>query len=59
MNQECLTAMREIYKKYTGYEIADAIRVIRAELTAEEQRSELQQEILAKQVQLNKLTQKK
>jgi len=59
MNQNCLDQMRKIYAEFTGVEIAEAIKVIRAELTAEELRHELQVEILAKQSQLEKLTQKK
>ena len=49
MNQDCLTQMREMYSLYTGLDIAEAIKIIRAELTLEEQRSELQREILEKQ----------
>lgn len=52
---DCVSQMRDIYAQFTGYEIADAIKVIRAELTAEEQRTELQREILAKQQALEKL----
>jgi hypothetical protein len=59
MNQECLTIMREIYAKFTGEEVSQSIKLIRAEMTAEEFRHELQVEILAKQAQLDKLTQKK
>lgn len=55
MNQQCLLEMRSIYAKYTGVEIAEAIKLIRAELTAEELRHELQIEILAKQAALEKL----
>jgi len=57
--QDCLTQIREMYSLYTGTEIAEAIKVVRAELTAEEQRHELQREILEKHRQLEKLTQKK
>ena len=57
MNQDCLTQIREMYRLYTGMEIAEAIKVVRAEMTDEELRHELQVEILAKQAQLNKLTQ--
>jgi len=59
MNQECLNQIREMYSLYTGLEIAEAIKLVRAEMTAEELRHELQQEILDKQSQLNKLTQNK
>ena len=51
--------MREVYAKYTGMEIAEAIKLIRAEMTAEELRHELQVEILEKQRKLEKLTQMK
>jgi len=54
--QDCLTQMRDIYSQFTGEEIAQAIRVIRAEQTREEQRTELQQEILARQKKLDELT---
>jgi len=47
--------MRNIYAQFTGYEIADAIKVIRAELTLEEQRTDLQREILKKQAELELL----
>lgn len=57
MNQDCLNQIREMYQLYTGLEIAEAIKVVRAELTAEEQRHELQREILAKQAEIEKLTQ--
>lgn len=53
--QDCLQQMRDIYAQFTGTEIADAIKVIRAELTAEEQRTDLQREILAKQAALEEL----
>jgi len=59
MNQDCLNQIREIYSLYTGIEIAEAIKVVRAELTLEEQRTELQQEILNKQKKLEELTQNK
>lgn len=59
MNQDCLNQIREMYSLYTGLEIAEAIKVVRAEMTAEEQRHELQREILEKHRQLEKLTQKK
>jgi len=49
MNQDCLTQIREMYQLYTGMEIAEAIKVVRAELTLEEHRHELQREILEKQ----------
>jgi len=55
MNQDCLTQIREMYQLYTGTEIAEAIKVVRAELTAEELRTELQQEILVKQRKLEEL----
>jgi actin-like ATPase involved in cell morphogenesis len=55
MNQDCLNQIREMYNLYTGMEIAEAIKVVRAELTAEEQRNELQREILARQAELDKL----
>lgn len=55
MNQLCLTQIRELYSLYTGMDIADAIRVVRAELTREEERHELQVEILAKQKKLEEL----
>lgn len=53
--QDCLTQMRDIYAQFTGDEVSWAIKVIRAELTAEEQRTELQQEILTKQKKLEEL----
>lgn len=55
MNQECLNQIRIMYQLYTGADISDAIKIVRAEMTAEEHRHELQREILAKQLQLNKL----
>ena len=55
MNKDCLNQMRDIYAQFTGEEVAQAIKVIRAELTAEEQRTELQQEILTKQKKLEEL----
>lgn len=55
MNQDCLTKVRELYKLYTGLEIAEAVKVVRAELTAEEDRHQLQVEILEKQKKLEEL----
>lgn len=49
MNQDCLDQIREMYQLYTGLEIAEAIKVVRAEITAEEQRHQLQVEILERQ----------
>jgi len=50
--QDCLNQMRDIYSQFDGTEIAYAIKVIRAERTAEEDRHILQQEILDKQKKL-------
>lgn len=55
MNQDCLDQIRIMYQLYTGADIADAIKVVRAEMTAEEQRHELQREILEKQKKLESL----
>lgn len=55
MNQDCLTQIREMYRLYTGLEIAEAIKVVRAELTEEQLRHELQIEILEKQKKLEEL----
>ena len=55
MNQDCLAQIREMYQLYTGADIADAIKIVRAEMTAEEQRHELQREILEKQQKLELL----
>jgi len=52
MNQDCLEQIRIMYQLYTGTDISDAIKVVRAEMTAEEQRHELQVEILEKQKKL-------
>lgn len=57
MNQDCLTQIREMYQLYTGTEIAEAIKLVRAEMTREELRHQLQIDILAKQAELDKLTQ--
>lgn len=54
--QDCLNQMRTIYQQFSGTEIAQAIKIIRAEMTGEEERTELQRDILAKQAQLDKLT---
>jgi uncharacterized protein (UPF0335 family) len=53
--QDCLDQMRDIYQQFDSTEIAYAIKVIRAEMTAEEQRHALQVEILEKQAALEKL----
>lgn len=55
MNQDCLTQIREMYQLYTGSEISEAIKLVRAEMTALEDRHALQVEILAKQALLDKL----
>ena len=55
MNQDCLEQIRIMYQIYTGMDIADAIKVVRAELTKEEQRHELQVEILDKQRKLEEM----
>jgi len=47
--QDCLQQMRDIYSQFTGEEISLAIKIIRSELTVEEQRTEIQRDILAKQ----------
>lgn len=59
MNQDCLLKVRELYKLYSGYEIADCVKLVRAEMTAEDQRHALQVEILEKQRKLDELTQNK
>jgi hypothetical protein len=55
MNQDCLARVRELYSLYTGTDIADCIRLIRSEMTAEEMRTELQNEILKKHAELESL----
>lgn len=55
MNQDCLEQIRIMYQLYTGADISDAIKIVRAEMTAEEQRHELQQELLDKQRKLEAL----
>ena len=52
MNQDCLEQIRIMYQLYTGMEIAEAIKIVRAELTLEENRHELQVEILERQKKL-------
>ena len=54
-DQDCLSQMRLVYSQFTGLEIANAIKIIRAELTAEEQRTDLQIEILERQKKLNEI----
>jgi hypothetical protein len=44
-----------MYQLYTGTDISDAIKIVRAEMTAEEDRHALQVEILAKQAALDEL----
>jgi hypothetical protein len=44
-----------MYQLYTGADISDAIKIVRAEMTAEENRHELQVEILERQRQLESL----
>jgi hypothetical protein len=44
-----------MYQLYTGLEIAEAIRVVRAEMTDEEMRHALQVEILERQKKLEEL----
>lgn len=53
--QDCLTQMRDIYSQFTGEEVAQAIKIIRAELVEETERTDLQREILAKQRKLEEL----
>jgi hypothetical protein len=55
---ECLTLVRQLYAKFTGLEVAAAIKILRAELTAEADRTELQNKILADQIKLQGLTKK-
>ncbi len=55
MNQDCLDQIRTMYQLYTGVDIADAIKIVRAEMTAEEQRHELQVEILQRQKKLEEM----
>lgn len=56
MNQDCLKQIREMYSLYTGLEIAEAIKLVRAEMTAEEQRHQLQIDILERQKALEELS---
>jgi len=55
MNPDCLDQIRIMYQLYTGADIADAIKIVRAEMTAEELRHELQKEILDKQRKLEEM----
>jgi hypothetical protein len=47
--------MRDIYSQFTGTEIAQAIAIVRSELTKEEERHALQIEILEKQKKLEEM----
>ena len=54
---DCLNQMRDVYAQFSGLEISAAIKIIRCEMTKEEDRSELQKKILedhAKLASLNK-----
>lgn len=53
--QLCLNEMREIYEQFSTDEISWSIKVIRAEMTAEADRHQLQVDLLAKQAELEKL----
>lgn len=55
MNTDCLDQIRTLYSLYTGTDISDAIKIVRAERTAEEDRHALQVEILEKQKKLEQL----
>ena len=55
---ECLVLVRQLYARFTGLEVAAAIKILRAELTAEADRTELQNKILADQIKLQSLTEK-
>ena len=55
---ECLVLVRQLYAKFDGFEVAAAIKILRAELTAESDRTELQNKILADQIKLQNLTEK-
>jgi len=54
-DQDCLSQMRDIYSQFTGTEIAQAIAIVRSELTKEEERHALQIEILEKQKKLEEM----
>ena len=55
---ECLDLVRQLYARFNGHEVAAAIKILRAELTAESDRTELQNKILADQIKLQNLTEK-
>jgi pilus assembly protein TadC len=55
MNPDCLDQIRIMYQLYTGADIADAIKIVRAEMTAEEDRHALQVEILQRQKKLEEM----
>jgi hypothetical protein len=50
--------VRQLYARFNGHEVAAAIKILRAELTAESDRTELQNKILADQIKLQNLTEK-
>jgi hypothetical protein len=45
MNQHVYTVMKNLYSKYTGEEIAEAIRQIRKELTEAEEQVKLKAQL--------------
>lgn len=50
----CLAELRDIYSKYTGYQVAECIKVIRAEIYAQKEQEELDEELAALLLKLNK-----
>jgi hypothetical protein len=45
VDQDLLEVLRDIYSRYTGYQVAEAIKVIRLELNQQKELQQLDQDI--------------
>ena len=52
VDQECLAVLRELYSRYTGYQIAACVAQIRREIDAQRQQEAIEAEISALKLKL-------
>lgn len=59
VDPELLEIMRGIYTRFTGYQLSEVIKVIRAEIDAEKEETELEEEIAVLEEKVKRARKKK
>jgi hypothetical protein len=59
VDPELLSIMRDVYQRFTGYQVAEVIKAIRAEITAEQEETALDNEIAELEEKVKRVRKKK